>query len=133
MNYNFVIGKVYSFDLIGIIDSGEKSRKNMKCVGILDYKQAIQISDIMARHELIRQYMPGTAHLDFNMYPYILFELPDGQREVIGLTWIESQTITDEAITNVHITISNVAPHDVEKIRVLLSEHGYRLSKFTVS
>lgn len=100
------------------------SIKNAKLLSILHYSTALKYRDIAQAHANIFPYLPQGTPNDFRSYNYIQLELLSGEVVVLGLPWIDlNSVVVNEEITFV-VTIPNKSSSDLTRIRNALISNG---------
>ncbi len=120
----FEIGKSYNFETWAPSLIGAQYKAAL-VMAIMDYNTAIKERDVTAAHKSIYGYLPPGTPNDAAATPYIRIKLPSGIVTILALTWIKENTIELVDSGQIHVTVSDVAPSDVTKIRDQLVLAGY--------
>jgi len=98
---------------------------NVKVKAILDAESTFQWIDPISRHANVYPTLPPGVPNDWRGYNYAKVELPDGQVTCVGLPWIDEGSIQIHVNTTIQVTLTNVEPTDLNRIRDLLVLNGY--------
>ena len=125
--YNkFKIGDVISFDVhvTGVLT---QDYDNVRVQGIVPAKACANYGyDVYALHAQIFRMIPsGTMQDDPESYQYLLVETLDNQWKIVGLPWINQETIRVHTQTSAIFTVPNIAQEDINRIRDVINRHGY--------
>lgn len=124
MAYSFQQRKTYSFNVYpsAILGSGFK---NVTVAAILDYQTAKAFGDIEVLHISVFPYLPAGTPNRPQDFDYLLLRTEAGDSIIIGIPWIEEETIEVVGALTMTITIDGVGTEDTERVRACLSQNGY--------
>lgn len=124
MAYPFELKKVYNFDVYPATILGNDFQ-NVTIMAVMDYESAIQLADIPARHVNVFPYLPSGTPDDPAMYDYVKIKTASGENTILGIPWINLDTLTLVQSLTIVATIDGVSGADVERVRVALVQNGY--------
>ena len=117
---DFSVGGLITFDLLTNVSSIPFRYKNVKVLGIVDYAIARGMTDIVAAHNQIVNYL-DSQYSTYSNYQYLMVQ-PEGDSAVIaiGIPWInEDVLVTVNEISNdVKLTAPNQPVYD-QAVRAL--------------
>ena len=128
----FEINDVISFDLhVSAIIT--QDYENVKVKGLIPATACRFFNmDPYATHAQVYRMLPqGTVRDDPESYSYLIVETVDGQERVVGLPWINIDTIKVHTRQTVRYEIEGIAQEDITLIRDVIARYGYNCS-FTV-
>lgn len=106
------------------------NRDNVTIVAAdLDLDTAALLSDVKAKHNQVKNYLPSLPQ-SAGSYSYVKLRYGNGAIEVLGVPWIDQNTI--EVITDrkLVITISAVSDSTEQLVRQALLQNG--ISEFKI-
>ena len=114
----------YSFDVYpsSVIGSGFQ---NCTVLALMDHSSAAAEIDTVALHAQVYPYLPKGYIDDPTQYTYVKVKLASGDITIIGLPWINNETIKKVSATTIRANIRNVTPDDLDKLRRVLLSNGY--------
>lgn len=130
MTTNFKIKGVYNFDVYPSAILGT-SFKNVTVMAIMDRATANKEIDTQAMHVLMYPYLPSGSVNDPDGYDYIKIKTTTGQTTIIGISWINDDTVELVESRTVTVVIDGVTASDVNRIKNALVQNGY--SALTIS
>jgi len=107
------------------------NRDNVTIVAAdLDLDTAVLISDVKAKHNQVRNYIT-TLPQSAGSYSYVKLRFGNGQVEVLGVPWIDQNTI--EVITDRKLTVEvgSVSDSTEQLVREALLQNG--ITDFKIS
>lgn len=127
----FELGSRYDFTTFSPAIFGNFN--NVLVNAITDYRMAFKYIDVAARHVDVFGYLPpGTAPNDFTKYPYLIITTPNGNTTALGLPWIQEGSVMLRGRSRIRVTIEDVGPDDIEKVREALSSNNFTVSEVTL-
>lgn len=126
----FQIGKTYSFDVYPAPVIGNRFT-NVRVVAIFDSATAALTTDVDALHAQVRSYVSGIPD-SASKYLWVKFITEDNVSHVIGLPWINVDTIRLVSSSTIQVTISGVSTQDINIIKAQLVSAGYDRIKVDV-
>lgn len=124
MSYPFVNKLVYSFDVYPSTIIGNDF-KNVTVLGIVGYEQAIRDADIPAIHANVYPLLPQGTPEDPTQYDYLLVRTSAGRNTVLGIPWINLETVQLVESRKMSIVLDGVGSVDVDRVRSILVANGY--------
>ncbi len=121
----FTLRLVYNFDLypVALLGAGYS---NATIMAIMDTATANREIDTVALHAQIYPTLPaGSCPNDPNGYDYVKIKTTTGQTTILGLPWINPQTVVLVDSKTIVATISNVSASDVARINNALVANGF--------
>lgn len=127
--YNFQIGQIYNFEVYPAAFFGTEF-KAVEILAIMNYELASKESDPQAIHVQIAPFLPvGTPGP--TAYNYVKVKTTAGNEVILGLAWINPDTIVLVQALTITCIISNTNTNDVPRLRNALIQNGF--NTFTVS
>lgn len=104
--------------------------RNVKVEAILDWRTAQQYGDPAAMHANVYGTLPeNTAPNDFRRYYYLLILTTNGTRTILGLPWIDGDSVEVNEHQRAVLTLENIGVDDLPRIRNMVSANGFTLSR----
>lgn len=127
---NFKIGSSYTFNIYpySVLPS---TFTNVTCTGIFSASTASKFLDIQAMHARVYPLLPKGTPNSPTGYTYAQFELPSGTTQILGIPWINMDTLVENTNTEIVVTISNKTVSDIPTIRDILLSNG--IDKLTIT
>lgn len=124
MSYPFALRQVYNFDVYApaII---KNNFKGVTILGIVDYDRARREIDVDAMHISIYPHLPAGTPNDPRGYDYVIVKYPNGNTTVLGLAWINEDTIQVVESRTISVKIGGVTAADVNRVRAALVQNGF--------
>ena len=121
---NFVLRSVYDFD---VYPSGlmQASFKNVTVMAIMDAATANLYIDTEAMHVQVYPSLPEGTPNDATAYDYFRIQTQTGQTMILGLAWINANTVTLVQSSTIKAIIGNVSAADIPRIQNALVQNGY--------
>lgn len=120
------IGNIVSFSLH--VDSViTQNYEHVKIIGIFPADACDPYDDVYATHAQVFRLLPeGLAEDDASSYPYLLVETELKERRVIGLPWIDYDTVRvhDRSLTS--FSAYNMSQEDIEAVSDFFARRGYK-------
>jgi hypothetical protein len=123
----FKFGSIYTFttyspNVLGTFNA-------VKVEGITDYQGALKENlDPAAMHANVYGSLPEhTAVDDHRSYYYLIVTMSNGQRRAIGLPWIDGTTVQLISRLNAVVSIPDVGPDDIIRIKNALISNGFNV------
>jgi len=104
------------------------ARDNVKVVAVLDYDTAALLEDVRAKHARVRNYIPSLPQAA-GAYNYVRILYSNGEYEILGVPWIDENTIEVISSRKLVITIEDVSDSTETLARQALLQNG--ISNFT--
>ena len=124
MSYPFELKKVYNFDVYPSTILGDDF-KNVTILSIMDYESALQLADVAAIHVNVYPYLPTGLPDDPSQYDYVRIRTASGQTTILGISWINLDTVELVESRRMMIKIDGVSSSDIERVRLALVQNGY--------
>lgn len=130
---NAKYGDIISFSVYPAAILGNNFQQ-VKLVGLVN----AQIAETMglnayARHQQVYATLPkGSAPNDADQYNFIIVEMQNGQKQAIGVPWINIDTIQIFTENKVRLVLSNVPPEMFETLRAAMSANDFRIESLEV-
>lgn len=121
--YNFV---VYPSAIIG------NDFNNVTVLAILDYDTALQTVDIPAIHTNVYPHLPEGTPDDPSQYDYLRIRTASGVATIIGIPWIDLDTLELVESRRMTVKIEGVSSSDVERVRIALVQNGFNQIEITL-
>lgn len=122
--YNF---NVYPSLLLGSDFSGST------VLSILHHSDAIRETDIFAQHAQIYPFLPAGTPNDATGYDYVKLELPSGNKIILGIPWIDANSIVLISSQRVNVSLTGIVPTDVAKIKALFAANNIKYNSITTT
>lgn len=107
--------------------------KNVTIEGTITPELAQREIDIFAQHRQFYPMLPNTTPDDATAYDYVVIRTQGGIRRILGLAWIDENTITLVESRTMVITIPNTKTGDVSAVRNALAANGFQNATITFS
>lgn len=119
------IGKSFNFEVYEPSILGGM-RRNVKLLAILDFNTAMTIKgDLHATHKRIYNFIKANGVIDDpRSYLYCKFVDAQGAISVLGMPWINQNTMVETVSTGMYITIPNMGHESISKVSALLQSGG---------
>ncbi len=91
---------------------------------------AQQIADVKSLHLQVKPYIQGLPS-NYDDYSYVIVQMPNGKREVIGLPWIVETSIQIYSKRSYQLILDEIEPEQIEIIRNTLVNRGVKIRTFT--
>ncbi len=131
MSYPFQLKQVYSFSVHPVALLGNNFR-NVKVLALLDAESASQLINIQEAHANMYPYLPAGTPNNPNSYNYLKIRTVSGEITVLGLAWINDETVTVVTNSTITVKIGGVTPEDAVRVREALVQNGFRTLEITV-
>lgn len=132
MSYPFELKKVYNFDVYPSTILGDDFR-NVTILSIMDYESALQLADVAAIHVNVYPYLPTGLPDDPSQYDYVRIRTASGQSTILGISWINLDTVELVESRRMTIKIDGVGSSDIERVRLALVQNGYNNIEISIS
>ncbi len=132
MSYPFELKKVYNFDVYPSTILGDDFR-NVTILSIMDYESALQLADVAAIHVNVYPYLPAGLPDDPSQYDYVRIRTASGQSTILGISWINLDTVELVESRRMTIKIDGVGSSDIERVRLALVQNGYNNIEISIS
>lgn len=127
----FEVGKAYSFSVYpSTIITNDFDYA--VCDGVFTADIASTQSDIRAMHAQVFPYLPAGTPDDAHMYHYARFLLTDGSTRILGIPWINIDTVKISKIQKILVEIRGQTADKINEIRTVLLENGFTDISMTV-
>lgn len=117
----FEVGKAYSFSVhpSNII---ENVFDQAVCLATYSADIASIFLDLEAIHAQVYPYLPSGTPDSPLEYNYVQFQLPDGSKKILGIPWINIDTITVSDVVMLTIKVRGVTANDINEVRAILQQ-----------
>jgi hypothetical protein len=132
MAYSFEIKGVYNFDVYPTAILGDDF-DNVTILAILDYETALQTADIPAIHTNVFPYLPSGIPDDPSQYDYVRIRTASGSATILGIPWINLDTLELVESRRMTVKIEGVSSSDVERVRIALVQNGFNNLEITLN
>lgn len=129
MSANLEVGKTYNFGLYPSAILGG-NYTGVEVLGIVKPTIAAKYADIVALHAQVFPYLPQGVDNNYSSYDYVLLKTATGDVTVIGVTWINADTVEEISSCNITVVLSGVTTSDITKISNALTINGF--NNFTI-
>lgn len=128
MSISDFIGSTVRFNTLAPSVLGA-NRDNVAVQAVLDLDTAMMLSDVRAKHAQVRNYIQSLPQSAAG-YNYVKLRYGNGETEILGVPWVDANSI--EVITDrkLVITISDVSDSTEQLVRQALLQNG--ISKFNL-
>lgn len=135
MSYDFVTRRTYSFSVYPSALFGTDFGQ-CRVLSVMDAETAQRSGlDVVAKHAQVKPSIPDSVGMpnDPYAYDYVQFLTPSGARVILGIPWIDEQTI--EVVTSQTATavIAGITARDVPIIKQALAMNGYNNVTISIS
>lgn len=125
-------GNTVSFEVYGANLLGD-NYTNVKILAIISGEASSVFGfDAFAMHQNIYPSLPEGTSKQYNSYPYLLLQMPNNDKALVGRTWIIDGTITLSSKGVGYIEVENVGAEDLLIINRAIAGNGYKVIKSTV-
>lgn len=121
---NFQIKQTYSFNVYPVAILGNNFT-NVTVLAIMDSDTANREIDVQAMHVNLYPFLPAGTPNDPAAYNYVKIRTTTGQTTILGLAWINADTVTLLASRTITVKISNVSAVDVARVQNALIQNGF--------
>jgi len=102
-----------------------------KVLSILDPDTARLFADIVSQHIAVYPHLPEGTVDDAFGYSYVKLRLPDDQIVVLGLPWIDENSVEVVNHTTLTVKINSTSQEDINRVRQALLANGFE--DFTIT
>lgn len=125
---NFQIDGIYSFEVYPTAIIGTNF-KNVKVEGVINQSMAEALGfDTKALHAAVYPSLPSSTVNDPSKYNYLKIKTPSGQTQILGLPWINMNTVQQINLGKFIIEIDNESSSSQQKILTTLAANGYKVT-----
>lgn len=124
MTTQFELRKVYNFEVYPAALLGNDF-KNVTVLAIMDRDTANKEIDCQALHINYYPSLPSGTPNDPNGYDYVRIRTTAGVTTVLGIAWINQESIQLVESRTMKITVGDVGAADVARVRNALVQNGY--------
>lgn len=121
---DFKIRGVYSFDVYPASLLGTNF-KNVTVLAVMDFETANKEIDARARHVNFYPHLPAGTINNPAGYDYIKIKTTAGNVTILGLAWINLDSVVEVENRTAIVTIKNVTATDVPRIKNALAQNGF--------
>ena len=132
MTTPFQIKGVYTFDVYPTSIIGT-SFQNVTILAMMDFESALTFADINALHINVYPHLPSGTPDDPTSTDYLLIRTSSGISSIIGLSWINLDTVETVESRRATAVIENVTSADVTRIRDALVMNGFNDISITLN
>lgn len=120
----FVVNGKYSFEVFPTALLGNDF-KNVTILGIIHPTIAQNFLDIEAMHVQVYPYLAAGTPNDARGYEYVMIRTVSGVTTVLGLPWINADTIENVESGTMVVEIVNVTSQDIQRVSDALIANGF--------
>ena len=102
----------------------------VKVLGVVTAEVATTLKDVKSLHLQVKPYITGLPNL-YSDYNYVIVQHSNGSKDVLGLPWILSSSITLSSRRDYQLILDDIEPEQVERIRQTLVNRGITIRSFT--
>ena len=124
MDSAFVVNGKYSFEVFPVQILGNDF-KNVTVLGIVHPSIAQNFLDIEASHIQVYPFLPDGTPDDARGYEYVMLRTLSGETTVLGLPWINTDTIVNVESGTIVVEIVNVTSQDIQRVSDALIANGF--------
>jgi hypothetical protein len=129
----FKIRSVYNFDTLAPSILGS-TYKGVTVLGQIDATLAATMEDVPAVHAQVFSFLQGSGTPNnYKAYDYILIQTASGQKRVLGIPWIDANSIVEVTSRTIVATITNVTATDLPRIQAALVQNGFNNVTLAIS
>lgn len=110
----------------GVLGAG---RENATVVAILDLETAAVLADVRSKHVQVRNYIQSLPQ-SAGAYSYVKIRYGNGETEILGVPWIDDESIEVITSRRLFVTVSDVSESTEQLVRQALLQNG--ISNFTI-
>lgn len=120
----FEVGKVYSFTMYAS-NILQASYHAVTCKGVFNHEVArSMLVDIDAMHARVYPYLPAGTPDSASVYQYAAFQEHNGNTIILGLPWININTIRVVDTQEITVTIKGKTASYLNELRQILTENN---------
>lgn len=105
------------------------NRDNVTVVAVLDMDTAAVLADVRSKHAQVRNYIPNLPQ-SAGSYSYVKLRYGNGDTEILGVPWIDADSIEVITSRKLVLTINDVSESTEQLVRQALLQNG--ISNFTL-
>ncbi len=124
MSSTFVVNGKYNFEVFPIQILGNEF-KNVTVLGVVHPSIAQNFLDLEASHVQIYPYLPSGTPDNARGYEYLMIRTVSGETTVLGLPWINAETITIVESGTLMVEIIDVTSQDIQRVSDALIANGF--------
>lgn len=128
MTTPFSLHKTYSFNVYPVSLLGDDF-KNVTVLSVLGYQTARMFADVDAIHANVYPYLPAGSPSDPSTIDYVQLKTASGEQVILGIPWINEDTIELKESGRMSVLIEDVGSVDVARVRAALAQNGYKIVK----
>lgn len=128
----FNIRGVYNFDVYPAVLLGTDF-KNVTVLALMDFETANKEIDARARHVNFYPYLPAGTPNNPAAYDYIKIKTTAGNTTILGVAWINLDTVVEVESRTASVTIKDVTASDVPRIKQALAQNGFNNVTINIS
>lgn len=129
MSSLFTVNSKYNFEVFPVQILGVDF-KNVVVLGVITADIAQNFLDIDAVHVQVYPYLPQGTPNDPRSYDYVMIKSLSGEKTVLGIPWINADTIINVESGIIAVQISNVNSQDIQRVSDALIANGF--NQFTI-
>lgn len=122
--------KVYNFNVFPSTLLGSDFTAST-VLSILSPIDALKEIDIYSKHSLYYPYLPAGVPNDPMSYDYVRIQLSSGNKIILGLPWIDQNSIVLVSSQTVTVTLTGVAPTDIPLLKSILAANNLKYNSIT--
>ena len=124
MSSTFVVNGKYNFEVFPIQILGNEFN-NVTVLGVVHPSIAQNFLDLEASHVQIYPYLPSGTPDNARGYEYLMIRTVSGETTVLGLPWINAETITIVESGTLMVEIIDVTSQDIQRVSDALIANGF--------
>ncbi|MCY1278092.1 hypothetical protein D9M68_20060 [compost metagenome] len=105
------------------------NRENVTVMAVLDMDTAALLADVRSKHVQVRNYIQSLPQ-SAGSYSYVKIRYGNGETEILGVPWIDSDSIEVITSRQLSITVRDVSETTEQLVRQALLQNG--ISNFTI-
>ncbi len=124
MSTSLVINGKYNFEVFPSLLLGNNF-KNVTILGIIHPSIAQNFLDLEAIHAQVYAYLPEGTPDNARGYDYVMIKSLSGDTTVLGMPWINQETIVNVESGTMIVEILNVTSQDIQRVSDALAANGF--------
>ena len=132
MAINFQIGVAYSFSVYPAALIGNNF-VGVTVMAVMDYQSANREIDTQACHVAYYPSLPSGTPNKPSGYNYVKIKTTAGNTTILGLAWINEDTITVVTSRTITAVIGDVSAADLVRIKNALVQNGFNSVQLSIS
>ena len=116
------LGDWITFDVYPVSIIGTSYSEGVELIAVLDTDAARAFFDPHVRHQAVSPYLQAPVEVG---YPYIKVRHANGADDVVGLPWIDIDSIKGAGTSNLSISYTNLSTLEIDGLLAALTSMGY--------